>query len=292
MVPKKIVNPLRSGLPSKIYLLAFNGPLSGYKIAQKIYGKKYAPTSKIYPWTKKLEERGFIRKVQEGYVSNVQPLLSEIEGTSTDEKLEFSDLDKYVLNKMVDSKDFRSYVLTTNEKISLRQDIDSVWVISGTLGKLASSILICSAWMGIDFNVESKEDFDKTWENLRRIRKKADFKQIVALVQNEHLRKELDSDETKLIKKEFSFLIDILPFFAVPKDILLGLLRFSHESKMAVLILFILGHLASRKPKPRPKRKREKVYTFSEGRLLELSKKYPKAIKELLEGDEKVEIKD
>ena len=55
-MPKKITNPLRSGLPSKIYFLAYSKPISGYQIAKEIYSRDYPPTSKIYNWTKKLED--------------------------------------------------------------------------------------------------------------------------------------------------------------------------------------------------------------------------------------------
>jgi hypothetical protein len=286
IVPKKIVNPLRAGLPSKIYLLSFNGPISGYKIAEKIYGRKYAPTSKIYPWTKKLEEQGFIHKVQEGYVSNVEPVLSEIEETSeTDEKLEFSDLHKHILHRIVDSKEFRSYVLESNEGLSLKQDIDAFWIISSSLGKLAFDVLLFSAWMEIDFKVESQEVFDKTWENLRTIRERNDLSQIATFVQNEDLRKELtDVVDTQEGRNDARFLIDILPFFAVPEYLLSSLLRFSHQNKLSTLILFFLDYFMSHKlgASVHAQLEREKLYAFSESRLMELSKKYPEAIKELL----------
>jgi len=77
-MPKRITNPLRAGLPSKIYFLAYNGPISGYKMAQRIYKRDYPPTSKIYEWTKKLEKQGFISKTEKGFVSSVDPLLSEM----------------------------------------------------------------------------------------------------------------------------------------------------------------------------------------------------------------------
>ena len=56
-MPKIIRNPLREGLSSKIYLLAYNGPITGYKIAEKINGKSVGSvpqTAKIYGRAKEL----------------------------------------------------------------------------------------------------------------------------------------------------------------------------------------------------------------------------------------------
>ena len=83
-MPKRITNPLRAGLPSKIYYLAYSGPITGYEMAKTIYGIKplaIPPTAKIYEWTKKLKAQRILSETEHGLVSNVEPLLNEIEST-------------------------------------------------------------------------------------------------------------------------------------------------------------------------------------------------------------------
>ena len=102
-MPKKITNPIREGLPSKIYLIAFGIPISGYGIAKKIYGvEKYPPTAKVMEWLKKLIKEGIISKTEKGYLSNIEPLANEITLTlKEDIGIELTEFERYILRKFL-----------------------------------------------------------------------------------------------------------------------------------------------------------------------------------------------
>lgn len=134
-MPKKITNPLRSGLPSKIYLVAYGKPTSGYEIARRVYGiasapgkrARIPPTAKIYGWLKKLEKDGLVKKLEVGYISQATPLIDEIEKTlEIHTAKELTALEKKILLKILDSKEFRSYAGERTSKIDLREDVDAV----------------------------------------------------------------------------------------------------------------------------------------------------------------------
>jgi hypothetical protein len=141
-MPKKITNPLRSGLPSKIYLAAYGKPISGYEIAQRVYGITSAPseraqippTAKIYGWLKKLEKDGLVKKLDGGYLSHATPLISEIEKTLEVHTAKgLTAVEKKILIKILDSGEFRSYVGERTSKIDLRGDVDAAREISERL---------------------------------------------------------------------------------------------------------------------------------------------------------------
>ncbi len=133
-MPKKITNPLRSGLPSKIYLTAYGKPTSGYEIAQRVYsitptsGKRaqIPPTAKIYGWLKRLEKAGLIKKHEDGYLSQAPPLIKEIEKVLEVHSAKgLTALEKKILLRVVDSKEFRFYAGERMGKINLLEDVDA-----------------------------------------------------------------------------------------------------------------------------------------------------------------------
>lgn len=141
-MPKRITNPLRSGLPSKIYLVAYGKPISGYEIARRVYGTTPAPgerarvppTAKVYGWLKKLERGGLIKKLDKGYLSQAAPLIDEIEKTLEVHTAKgLTILEKKILIKILDSKEFRSYVNDRTNKIDLKEDIDAARELSELL---------------------------------------------------------------------------------------------------------------------------------------------------------------
>ena len=259
-MPKKITNPIRAGLPSKIYLLAYNGPKSGYEIASKIYKReKYPPTSKIYSWTKKMEGKE-LSKTEKGYISKIDPLLNEIEITLKNYDIELSDFDKHVLFKILDSPEFRSYVEDANCNIPLDQDFDSAWVIMSTLGMLTTGTLMAlrsARHMGKK-PVPIKEakivgEFNELWSEIKS-------KKGEAIAVKKRIQKEIIPD----LKKYLESLKDMMPleaksvekrmegiyqdptkfaFFAiVPEDLLLKLSRLSPLGELfPSLILNVLS---------------------------------------------------
>jgi hypothetical protein len=258
-VPKKIENPLRSGLPSKLYLLAYGKPISGYEMARRIYGEP-SRSSKIYGWgLKKLEEKGAISKTEGGYLSSVIPLLDEIEKTLRNKhNIELSDFDKHVVYKILDSPEFRSYVEDANSNIPLDQDIDSAWVIMSTLGMLATGMLISIELVkSVEKKpykipeVKTKQEFDKLWDEIKD--KRGEMIKLKEEIQKEvipglkgylELFKDMMPSEAKSVEErikgisqdptKFTF------FTLVPKDLLLKLSKLSPMGELFPSITFIL----------------------------------------------------
>jgi len=180
-MPKKITNPLREGLPSKIYLLAYGDHLSGYEIARKIYGwpSKYRkppipPTAKVYGWLKELEKNKIVSIKREGkkksYVtSNVDPLIGEVEKELKGHKVEpFSDFERHVFGKILDSGIFRKWIWEIADGLSFEYDIDAVTTIMSPVSRMA-------LFIGTNFrkfSIERKkfpktqQHFDKVWSRL------------------------------------------------------------------------------------------------------------------------------
>ena len=155
-MPKKIESPLREGLPSKIYLLAYGEPLTAYEMAKRIYGIKppepgaraqIPATSKVSTWVKKMKERLILSENKEGKTfSKVEPLVDEIERTLKENKIELSNLEKHMVHRLLDSKEFRSLVKNMELRLGhydgptwISHDIDSAWLI---MNILATSVAI------------------------------------------------------------------------------------------------------------------------------------------------------
>jgi len=254
-MPKQIVNPLRAGLPSKIYFLAYSGPKSGYEIASKIYGvEKYPPTSKIYSWIKKMEGKE-LTKTERGYISEVHPLLNEIEVTlKKDHGIELSDLEKRILYRVLDSSEFRSFVENANCNVRLDQDIDSAWLIMSTLGLLATAhlqMIALTRYFGKKMEFKSEPRTEKEFNDVVE-KIKTQFEKIGELPpeKKKEMAKILDSfreimpEEAKSIEarmkdwnpKRFAY------FFAMPENLLLKLQRLYPISELThSLTALVLG---------------------------------------------------
>lgn len=224
-MPKKITNPLRAGLPAKIYLLAFSNPISGYRIAQLIYNKGYAPTSKIYQWTKKLVKQEIISQTNEGFFSNTKPLLTEIEKALKSQNLTLSEFENYVLQKVLDSKEFRHFL---NEEVikktRMDQDIDAAKIILESLGLIASSSLF-SFKMAKEREPDpkTKKEFDQRWKRITTRPKEETEKMINEAVEEtkESFKrfnlKEFSPTDKELLKQNYFLWMKFEPFLAVPK---------------------------------------------------------------------------
>ncbi|MDI6820533.1 MAG: hypothetical protein QMC89_06505 [Candidatus Hodarchaeaceae archaeon] len=177
---KKITNPLRSGLPSKIYLAAYGKPISGYEIARRVYGiapapgklAQIPPTAKVYGWLKKLEKDGLVKKLDEGYLSQAAPLINEIEKTLEVHTAKgLTTLEKKILIKILDSKEFRSCVGNRTNKIDLKEDVDAARELTDLL------VMPSFALKALKMELENPKilalpepttlkKFDELWDNL------------------------------------------------------------------------------------------------------------------------------
>ena len=166
-MPKIIKNPLRAGLSSKIYLLAYNGPITGYEIAKKIYGKTVGSvpqTNKIYETAKKMLNES-LQKTEKGYISISKPVLQYICDDLFLRGNELSELEIYMLEKVVDCEWFRLQVERSFFycKDFFKYDVDAIHQIAEVLGTEASLTCICSLK---DNNCEfqTKKEFDTEWK--------------------------------------------------------------------------------------------------------------------------------
>ena len=166
-MPKRITNPLRAGLPSKIYYLAYSDPITGYEMAKTIYGIKppaIPPTAKIYEWIKKLIDQKILSKTEHGVVSNVEPLLNEIESTLKKKgNTDFSTFEKHITRKILDCKEFRASVGKFNLEKNFRQnqDFDSASEIMEFLSFQAMRIISSDV---VKHEAKNQKEFDRFFE--------------------------------------------------------------------------------------------------------------------------------
>jgi len=167
-VPKVIRNPLREGLSSKIYLLAYNGPITGYRIAEKINGKSAGSvpqTAKIYGVAKKLLGSA-LKKTEEGYISLSEPVLHNIEWFFFDRNIDFSELESYMLGKVLDDEYFRRQVERSffYQKNFFKSDVDAIRQITEVLGIEAMYASIFDVGKQ---DVKFKKEFDAFWDEYK-----------------------------------------------------------------------------------------------------------------------------
>lgn len=110
---KKIRNYLTEGQPSKIYLMCFVKPQSGYQLAKEIYGQPTTP--KIYGWAKKMLASGHLEKDVYGFRASVKPLLAGLEATieKNGENVDFHE--RKLLRYALESSTFKKVVSRTYE---------------------------------------------------------------------------------------------------------------------------------------------------------------------------------
>ena len=166
-MPKRIANPLRAGLPSKIYYLAYSGPITGYEMAKTIYGIKppaIPPTAKIYEWIKKLKAQRILSETEHGLVSNVEPLLNEI-GLTLRKKgnTDFSTFEKHITRKILDCKEFRASIGKFNfeRNFQQNQDFDCASEIMEFLSFQAMRIISSDVFK---YEARNQKEFDKFFE--------------------------------------------------------------------------------------------------------------------------------
>lgn len=169
-MPKIINDPLREGMSSKIYLLAYNGPITGYKIASKIYGKKTGSvplTNKIYKTADKLIEMGALKKTEKGYISLSEGTLNSITQIFVDNNVELSELECYMLGKVLDSGQFRNLIERSffYQKGFFTNDVDAIRQITEFLG-------LTAFWMYLfkvdhKYSFQTKKEFDEHWNECK-----------------------------------------------------------------------------------------------------------------------------
>lgn len=177
-MPKKITNLLKSGLPAQIYLLCYTNPQTGYGLGKKIYKieKGIPPTSKIYPWIKKLVEQKFLMETKEGYKARTEPLFLEI--TQMLKKNDpFTKREERLLSNLLESKEFRLYIegwyygfqrynrLGPSQTIvGQDESFNAIRLIAETLGMLGTVSIIRNEFSKIPL----EEDVEKLEKQYRK----------------------------------------------------------------------------------------------------------------------------
>jgi len=115
--------PIKTGLASKIYGLAYNEPVSGYQLAQEIGTQPHHVNAKI----KELYNNGYLQKITNPkwrwpkWKSKVEPLVKKIVCIKETEKVQLTELDKEVLLNRLSSKYFR-HIIHNHIKFHLKQE--------------------------------------------------------------------------------------------------------------------------------------------------------------------------
>lgn len=107
-MPKKIENPLYSGLPARIYFHCYIKPQSGYSLAMDFYGKQQ--TDKIYNWINSEQMKNYISKTEDGYSANITPLMDEFSNRILQYEKQLTKPELSKLKKILQSRKFKDYV--------------------------------------------------------------------------------------------------------------------------------------------------------------------------------------
>jgi hypothetical protein len=203
-MPKEIKNKLRDGLPSKIYLLAFNGPIAGYAIAQRIQNCKTPQTAKIYERLDEMQEENMIEKkeigktktgkIQTRCIAKTEVLLPEIKSFLAEKEIKISDIEEHILLKYLDSVNFRTHVEESffYQKTFFVNAVDAVKHIAEVLGGLALREYVCRD--------EEKDKENVVSEKKYRSHRVADFKtkKEIDVYWAEHIRSKIDYENIKI----------------------------------------------------------------------------------------------
>jgi len=109
------IMPIEKGLASKIYLLAYPEPKSGYEIANEIYGHDHHRVRTII---KELAEEGYFERVEKDewkypkWLSSVEPLFNRIKKIKSEEGITFTAVENKIIFHLLDFCTFREYIET------------------------------------------------------------------------------------------------------------------------------------------------------------------------------------
>lgn len=173
-MPRRIINPIREGMPSKIYYLLYSKCIHGYKIAKNYYQiYKNPPTSKIYNILHKYPNC-FERTDEDCWQSKPGPLLDEIEECLREQKVSLIDEETKILMQVLDSDSFRTFVGDVNLKVNRYSDLDAATNLMMNLSVYATSLYVTKI---LFFNNENEFDdensdmneFQKNWDMLENV---------------------------------------------------------------------------------------------------------------------------
>ncbi len=138
---------LKSGLSSKLFLLSYLHPDSGYRYAQIIQNTDGVPnTSKIYPILKELENAGYLKKKHDKYYPDTSKLFTDIESFLKERKFNFSESElKHIKNIVFNHGLFLLFSTEIFDLISKQETrihkINTLEFICDKIGKISTLYL-------------------------------------------------------------------------------------------------------------------------------------------------------
>ena len=158
------------------------------------------PTSKVSVWLKKMKDEKILLETKKGYISNVNPLLREIESTLKDYNIELNSFEKHMVHRILDSQEFRSCTKKMKSpmghyegQIWISHDIDSAWEIMNLLASFVASVFIRKKGV-LSTPFETPKDFDKKLSFLKKLEKTEEFRKLVQSARQELVDKARISD--------------------------------------------------------------------------------------------------
>lgn len=136
---KIITDPLKAGAKSKIYLLAYPEPITGYAIGKRLRpGIGIPPTARIYNNLKEMihDDDRLIIKTNDKNLSKTEPLLNAIKKEFEDKKITLSGDDVAFLDAFLDTP-FRRFMKNTIKSMDVTQDVSAYQILTQGLGGFA-----------------------------------------------------------------------------------------------------------------------------------------------------------
>lgn len=168
-MPKKIQKLLEEGLPSQIYFLCYLHPETGYSLGRHIYNKKKGipPTAKLYPRINEMVKKGYLKKLDDGYSSKIEPIIEEIQKTCS-----LNSTDSKKLIELLNSDEFKKYILgfyenfeknivityDENNIVKLKQNFNAMKTILETVGMISTLFIIRGEYRSVKVE-ENIKDF-------------------------------------------------------------------------------------------------------------------------------------
>lgn len=130
-MPKKIENYLKEGLPSKIYFYAFPKSISRYAISNLLYSK--TATSHISTTSRDMIDKGYLIESDEGILSNVAPLVAEIEKELETKSIKLTNTERTELTAFLNGG-LRQYISKHRPNKLGKGDVSAYHVLTEIIG--------------------------------------------------------------------------------------------------------------------------------------------------------------
>jgi len=152
------IMPIEKGLASKIYLLAYPEPKSGYEIAKEIYGHDHHRVRKII---KELAKEGYFMTVEMDewrtprWFSDASLLVDKIE---ENKGVELNDIEKYLLQHVINFMTFREWIKTRMPRINRDIEINAGTFILDNAEILLILVGMIKSNYDTYLNIKKKDD--------------------------------------------------------------------------------------------------------------------------------------